>query len=243
MPNRIIKESIRTSKDINSLSDFQFRVWAYLITYVDDYGRGSADPELLKGLVFPRRKGVTEKQIEETLSVLASKGMIDLYQVDGELYFCFPTWEKHQTIRAKKSKFPAPESSCKQMQADVPVIQSNPESNPNLESESNPTPQTPQGAVRGTEKDDLFNDFWELYPRKVGKGDAHEEWDKLELTQDLVDTIFAAVQIQQSWDQWTRDNGRYIPHPATWLSQQRWEDEGIIKLPKKPSKWDKVPMN
>ena len=148
MPNRILKESIRTSKDVNALSDFQFRVWAYLITYVDDYGRGSADPELLKGLCFPRRKGVTEKQISEALSVLASTGMINFYCVDGESYFYFPTWEKHQTIRAAKSKFPEPQaveqvqadaSNCTQMQADVPVIQSNPiqsESNPNPESES-----------------------------------------------------------------------------------------------------------
>ena len=56
---RMLKASIRTSKTVNSLSDFQFRLWAYLITYVDDFGRGSADPEILKGLVFPRRKSVT----------------------------------------------------------------------------------------------------------------------------------------------------------------------------------------
>lgn len=148
MPNRIIKEAIRTSKDINNLSDFQFRVWAYLITYVDDYGRGSADPELLKGLVFPRRKGVTEKQISEALSVLANSGMISLYCVDGEPYFYFPTWEKHQQIRAKKSKFPSPEGICEQpiagdsicdhMQANVTVIQSNPNPNTNPNTESNP---------------------------------------------------------------------------------------------------------
>ena len=64
MPNRIIKESIRTSKTVNAMTDFQFRLWAYLITYVDDYGRGSADPEILKGFVFTRRKGVSEATIE-----------------------------------------------------------------------------------------------------------------------------------------------------------------------------------
>ena len=85
MPNRIIKEDIRTSKDVNALTDFQFRVWTYLITYVDDYGRGSADAELLKGIVFPRRKNVTEKQIEDALSTLANTGMINLYEADGEL--------------------------------------------------------------------------------------------------------------------------------------------------------------
>lgn len=109
---RMLKETIRTSKTVNALSDFQFRVWAYLITYVDDYGRGSADPELLKGLVFPRRKGVTEKQIKDALTVLANTGMITLYQVDGESYLYFPKWEQHQRIRNKMSKFPAPVTDC-----------------------------------------------------------------------------------------------------------------------------------
>lgn len=74
MPNRIIKDTIRTSKTVNAMTDFQFRLWIYLITYVDDYGRGSADPELLKGFVFPRRKGVTESTIEKALLDLANSG-------------------------------------------------------------------------------------------------------------------------------------------------------------------------
>ena len=124
MPNRIIKDSIRTSKSINAMSDFQFRLWAYLITYVDDYGRGSADPELLKGFVFPRRKGVTEGTISKTLAELATIGSVILYEVDGEPYLCFPNWSEHQTVRNKVSKFPAPddglitsEINCKQLQA------------------------------------------------------------------------------------------------------------------------------
>lgn len=111
MGNRMIKESIRTSRSVNSLTDFQFRVWLYLITYVDDYGRGSADPELLKGLVFTRRKGVTEGQIEKALADLANTGMISLYEVDGESFFCFPNWHLHQRIQTKKSLFPAPPES------------------------------------------------------------------------------------------------------------------------------------
>ena len=78
MGNRMIKDTIRTSKSVNSMSDFEFRLWIHLITYVDDYGRGSADGELLKGFVFPRRKSVTESQIEKALAGLASKGIIHL---------------------------------------------------------------------------------------------------------------------------------------------------------------------
>lgn len=142
MPNRLLKEGIRTSKKINSLSDFEFRTWAYLITYVDDYGRGSADPELLKGFVFPRRKEVREQDIRKALAALERTGSILLYDVAGEPYFCFPNWSEHQRIQTKKSKYPAP-ADC-DMSRWLTVIhgdsppESNPNPNPNPESESNP---------------------------------------------------------------------------------------------------------
>ena len=137
MPNRIIKETIRTSRNINALSDFLFRIWVYLITYVDDYGRGSADAQLLKGFVFPRKDGLTEHQITEALEALASRGMIQLYEHDGEPYFCFPKWTEHQQIRAKKSKFPAPDITGYQMISDDIKCSRNPiQSESESESES-----------------------------------------------------------------------------------------------------------
>ena len=137
MPNRIIKESIRTSKSVNALPDFLFRVWVYLITYVDDYGRGSADPQLLKGLVFPRGRKLGEEKLAEALTALADRGLIRLYEAEGEPYFCFPKWDEHQRIRAKKSKFPPPDDSGQQTTADDVKCVRNPiQSNPNPESES-----------------------------------------------------------------------------------------------------------
>ena len=142
MPNRIIKESIRTSKSVNAMSDFQFRLWAYLITYVDDYGRGSADPELLKGFVFPRRKRVSESDIEKALAELAGMGCILLYEVDGESYFCFPNWSKHQRIQTKQSKFPEPVNCAESRPSTVnhgePPSSTVNHGEPPSESESNP---------------------------------------------------------------------------------------------------------
>ena len=139
MPNRIIKESIRTSRNVNNLSDFNFRVWVYLITYADDAGRGSADPELLKGMVFPRRKGITESQIQKALTELANMGMVILYEVDGEPYFYFPNWADHQRIQTKHSKFPPPPDTSaihgESRSATVSHGESPPESNP-IQSES-----------------------------------------------------------------------------------------------------------
>lgn len=138
MPNRLIKDSLRISKKVNKLSDFNFRIWVYLITYVDDYGRGSADPELLKGLVFPRRAGLTEAQISGALDDLANNGMIALYESEGEPYFYFPNWDKHQQIRNKKSKFPNPRTNdCKQMISNDCKCACNPiQSESEIESES-----------------------------------------------------------------------------------------------------------
>lgn len=143
VPNRIIKESIHTSEDVNRMTDFQFRLWVSLITYVDDFGRGDARPAIIKGSCFPLRDRITNKDIDAALRALAGIGCVSLYEVDGKPYLYFPTWESHQTVRNQKSKYPAPaegeqlqaiESSCKQLKANVPVIQSESGS----ESEYNP---------------------------------------------------------------------------------------------------------
>lgn len=127
MPNRLIKESICTSGKINALSDFLFRVWACLITYVDDFGRGDARPAIIKGRCFPLRESITVTDIENGLAELADRGCIQIYEVDGEKYLCFPNWNNHQTIRNKKSKYPEPpadgsglkaiESNCNQLKS------------------------------------------------------------------------------------------------------------------------------
>lgn len=108
MGNRMIKETIRTDLQINRLTDFQFRLWTYLLTYVDDYGRGSADPDLVKGFCFPRRKDVTAKSISAGFKELQNEGLVKIYRVGEEMYFYFPSWEKHQRIQAKRSLYPEP---------------------------------------------------------------------------------------------------------------------------------------
>ena len=109
MPNRIIKESIRTSDTLSSLSDFEFRLWVGLLVSADDAGRGDARPAIIKGSVFPLRDRVTTKSIEEALHGLATAGCVSLYKVGGKPYFRFPTWAAHQRIDRAKPKFPAPE--------------------------------------------------------------------------------------------------------------------------------------
>lgn len=69
----------------------------------------------------------------------------------------------------------------------------------------------------------LFAVFWDAYPKKVGKQAAFKSFSKA-LAKASVDTMVEAIEKQKKTDQWRRDNGRYIPNPATWLNQGRWED-------------------
>lgn len=72
--------------------------------------------------------------------------------------------------------------------------------------------------------DDAFNAFWEAYPRKVGKAAARKAYAKVPCSV-RPETILEAIGGQKMTEQWQKEGGRFIPHPATWLNQGRWEDE------------------
>lgn len=72
---------------------------------------------------------------------------------------------------------------------------------------------------------DGFDAFWARYPRKVGKPKALAAYRALKVTPAVQATILAALDAQCTWPQWTKDNGEFIPHPATWLHRRGWEDE------------------
>lgn len=69
-----------------------------------------------------------------------------------------------------------------------------------------------------------FDVFWKAYPRKVGKETARKAFQKLDKDVSL-DTLLRAIEAQKNTQQWRKDNGQFIPHPATWLNNRRWEDE------------------
>ena len=75
-------------------------------------------------------------------------------------------------------------------------------------------------------KQEAFDQFWAAYPKKVGKEAARRAFLKVKVP---TDTLTAAISAQKRSTQWTKDNGRYIPNPATWLNQGRWED--VLETP------------
>lgn len=135
MPNRILKESICTSDSVDSLSWFEEVLFYRLIVNCDDYGRFDGRPAIIKNRLFPLKESLTAKAISKAVNTLVTAGLVVLYEFEGKPYLYLPTWNDHQNVRAKRSKYPSPEGCviaheniCNHMYADVPVIQSESES-------------------------------------------------------------------------------------------------------------------
>ena len=70
----------------------------------------------------------------------------------------------------------------------------------------------------------VFEEFWLAYPKKVSKGAAVKAFDKAMKTTDLK-TLLAGIA-RSRWK-----DPEFIPHPATWLNQERWLDEPDVPPP------------
>lgn len=84
---------------------------------------------------------------------------------------------------------------------------------------------TPSSKDDSTPYSEAFETFWKLYPRKVGKGAAFKAFQKNKLGNGKLQKVLDAVESQSKSEQWTRDNGQFIPHPTTWINGGRWDDE------------------
>ena len=108
MPNRILKESICTSDNMNELSPEEESFFYRLLVNCDDYGRFDARPTILRAKCFPLKiDKIKDTQIEKWLGSLVANRLIDIYTVSGISYLQVSTWERHQQIRAKRSKYPS----------------------------------------------------------------------------------------------------------------------------------------
>lgn len=145
MPNRIIKESVCTSESIDQMSWFEEVFFHRLWTACDDYGRMDARPAILKSKLFPLKDRLSLKDIQNALQKMADIGCVRLYECDSKPYLYLPSWEVHQQVRAKKSKYPAPGESCNQMISDDITCSRNPiqsESESNTKESSASAPRT-----------------------------------------------------------------------------------------------------
>ena len=83
-----------------------------------------------------------------------------------------------------------------------------------------------QPKVERSTPDISFDEFWKIYPRKVGKGQARKAF-KAALKKTTLEVILAGVETMKA-DPLLESE--FTPHPATWLNGERWLDDPQPKV-------------
>lgn len=221
MPNRIIKESICRSDTINLLKPFEEVLFYRLIVVCDDYGRFDGRPEIIKGSCFPL-KDTAVKDIGTSLKRLVEVGLVELYEVHGKPVLQLSTWSEHQQIRAKKSKYPAPDETCNQLISYDCNSPRNRESKyENRESYS----RDENAGARAKITIERFEYFWCCYPLDKNRYLAEQAYigvisDGIYTEDDLVESAknyAEAIHIKQTPE-------RYIKSADNFLKDKVFED-------------------
>jgi hypothetical protein len=167
VPNRILRDGIITSEAVNSLGALEELFYRRLMSVVDDYGRYSANPSLLRAACYPLRLDVVStSDIGKWLLVTEKAGLIRVYAVEGKRYLELVKFD--QQVRAKKSKCPDPPVGCssnaRQMPsnciAHAPVDggEDEDEDGGEYKARKNGAHAFPEG----------FETFWNAYPKRAG---------------------------------------------------------------------------
>lgn len=106
---------------------------------------------------------------------------------------------------------------------------------PLLKTQPIPSPPSPP---KGGSSPKAFEEFWLAYPKKVGKGAARNAFSrslaKIGGAEPLAALMAALTRIKPAWT-----DPQFIPHPATWLNQERWADgetvQPELRIPKTPA--------
>lgn len=72
-----------------------------------------------------------------------------------------------------------------------------------------------------------FNEFWSAYPKKVNKKGCYKSFCKIKNLKEEMPLILDALERFKNSKGWQKDNGQFIPHPTTFINQERWKDEII----------------
>lgn len=70
-----------------------------------------------------------------------------------------------------------------------------------------------------------FDEFWSVYPKKVAKGQAKAAWKSAVKAAGSAAVIMEGVEAAVAWWEFQAIDRQFIPHPATWLRAESWNDE------------------
>ena len=212
-------------------------LWAY----VDDNGVGRDVEKLIAAELYALEDDpvATLAHVVASLDELSRGSRITRYTVGGKPYLSITGWSEHQKIdRPNKPRYP------QAGEADKPLTCDDAEPRDTLATPSRHPRDSPStGAVEqgssGTEDqvthtsappprppaiDPLFEQFWQTYPRRVGKQDAKKAWSKA-MAKGAAPLVIIEAASRHNDDPNRVD--AFTKHPTSWLNAEAWHDEPL----------------
>lgn len=209
------------------------RLWLYCGKYLSDSGEftGFSAQEIES---IARWWGKSGEMIAALEKCVDEKGVPFIIKTDNG--WKIPNWldiNGHLQVFKERAKIASKKRWDKyRMENASSIASSNPVSNAQAMlkqcSIPNHTILKKKEIIKEKEVKDLnstFSEFWINYPRKIAKQTAFSSWFKLRPDKELFEKIMIGLKKQCKSVQWTNENGKFIPHPSTWINGRRWEDE------------------
>lgn len=229
---RSIKPEFWRSTDISDLSLADRLLFIGLWSYVDDNGVGIYDIAIITAELFAhdlsREPIETLSRVSAGCERLAEEGLIALYRVKNQDYLFVAAWEAHQRVNnPNKPRFPRPDAeTATLLRPDVDPKESLPpgtgeqRSRGTGEQSTNAQPQ----AVERAHPPQRFDEFWNHFPRKVGKDKARTAYESAckRATEETI--LQGAIRFANDPN---LPEKQFIPHPTTWLNRGGWDDEPL----------------
>ena len=172
-----------------------------------------------------KRSGISERSAQRIINGLIESGLIARSSRPGRSNIFYITPDTHDTPDAGDTPDTHDGGGVTPMTGGGDTHDTQNRKEPSKNRKPSPRGDDPPG----------FDTFWQVYPRKVGKGAARKAWKKIKPSAELTREIVRAVEIQKRSADWLKNDGQFIPHPTTWLNQGRWQDE--IPEPPKGSRF------
>lgn len=253
MPGRIrtIKPEFFSDEDIALLEPLDRLAFLGLLCYADKAGRLEYRPVRLATMILPYEQDGFAARLRH----LVDANFLIMYDNGGRRYLQIRTFQCHQRPHhtEPESKIPSADSSSSSVvqpldngdTTEETLSKNGLERYTTVVSRGGKEGKGMEGNGKGerqsrtTSSLDGFNDFWSRYPRKIGKGAAEHAWARLGVP-DRKAVMERLVAFSGEWSGRPTEDRQFCPHPATWLNQRRWEDEGFTEPPPQPQTPEEV---
>jgi len=220
---RSILPNFYRSEDVGAMDWDTRLIFIGLWSYCDDNGVGRDVSQLIVADLFPYDDTrETVARLSRGLQALSDGGQIIRYTVAKRPYLFVVAWDLYQRIdKPGKERYVRPEHESASIRDTVAT--------PSRDSSETLVPGEGEKGRRGEVKDlssagalDVFETFWELYPKKEAKGAAVKAFKS---ASKKIDPNSIILGLKAHLPILAKTERQFIPLAGTWLNAERWADE------------------